>query len=115
VVDWPPESFAEQFALFGDHGIMVSPHSAGLTNTMFMAHGSAVIEMFPYHMHHALYPSIAFQSGAKSIPIHAVNGSIIFRRDPVSGCASVRAWGGGGVVLICSNSWRSSAARGRHW
>ncbi len=84
VVDWPPETFAEQFALFKDHGIMVSPHSAGLTNTMFMPQGSAVIEMFPYHMHHALYPGIAYQSGIKNIPIHAVNASIVFRRDPVS-------------------------------
>ncbi len=85
VVDWPPATFAEQFALFADHGIMVSPHSAGLTNTMFLSPGSAVIELFPYHMHHALYPGIAAQSGVKNFPIHSVNASIIFRRDPVCG------------------------------
>ena len=84
VVESPPRSFAEQFALFASHGIMVSPHSAGLTNTMLLPPGSAVIEMFPYHMHHALYPGIAINSGIANFPVHAVNGSIIFRHDAVS-------------------------------
>ena len=79
----PPETFEEQFALFSTHGIMISPHSAGLTNTVFLPPGSAVIELFPYHMHHTLYTGIAFNTGVASFPVHAVNGSIIWRRDPV--------------------------------
>ena len=50
---------------------------------MFLPPGSAVIELFPYHMHHTLYTGIAFNTGVVSFPIHASNGTIIWRRDPV--------------------------------
>ena len=83
LVENAPKDFADQFALFSTHGIIVAPHGAGLTNTMFLPPGSAVIEMFPYHMHHTLYTGIAFNTGVVSFPIHASNGTIIWRRDPV--------------------------------
>ncbi len=34
---------------------MITPHGAALLNMMLMPPMSAVIELFPYHMHHALY------------------------------------------------------------
>ena len=88
-----PETFEEQFELFSSHGILIAPHGAGLTNTMFLPPGAVVMEMFPYHMHHPRYTGLAFHSGVTTYPIHASHGSIIWRRDPVSTtCPTTAVW-----------------------
>ncbi len=35
--------------------MVVTPHGASLMNLMLMPPLSAVVELFPYHLHHALY------------------------------------------------------------
>lgn len=49
-----PRGFKEQLEIFSSHGVMVSPHGAGLMNAMFMVPYSSVIEIFPYHLDHNL-------------------------------------------------------------
>ena len=78
-----PTSFKEQFDLFSSHGVVVSPHGAGLVNALYMAPMSAVVELFPYHMDHNLYPTLCWNSGVGNYPIHSINGSIVWRRDLV--------------------------------
>jgi hypothetical protein len=98
-VSTTPKSFRKQLQLFAEHGIIISPHGAGLMNTLWLTPGSAVIELFPYHIHHTLYPTLAAQVGVRSFPIHSVNGSIVWRRDKV-GPAIVRAWYAVGVKVV---------------
>ena len=40
---------------YSTHGVVVTPHGASLMNLMLMPPLSAVVELFPYHLHHALY------------------------------------------------------------
>ena len=54
------------------HGQMVAPHGAGLTNILFGQPGGALIELYPYHMHHLLYTTIAANAGLATFPVHSV-------------------------------------------
>ena len=38
--------------------------------------------MFPYHMDHTLYPTMASHVGVANYPVHAINGSNIWARYP---------------------------------
>ena len=78
-----PQSFREQLQLFASHGVLVAPHGAGLMNEMFMAPGSAVIEIFPYHFHHNLYAILAGNVGVTHYPVHTWNGSYMWARSEV--------------------------------
>ncbi len=84
-------TFREQLQLFATHGVFVSPHGAGLVNTMFMPPASGIVEIFPYHLDHNLYSTMAYLTGSANYPIHCVNGSIAWANDPVrhSGHATV--------------------------
>eukprot|EP00850_Spirogloea_muscicola_P015476 SM000118S25619 [mRNA] locus=s118:372481:375146:- [translate_table: standard] len=44
---WGNETIAELKALFGDAVLYIGPHGAGLANTIFMAPGSALLEIRP--------------------------------------------------------------------
>jgi hypothetical protein len=77
-------SFKEQFDLMSTHGVFVSPHGAGLTNTILMPPQSAVIELFPYHIDHNLYATMATLMGIASYPVHSINGSIPWASNQVS-------------------------------
>ena len=101
-------TFKEQFDLMATHGIFVSPHGAGLMNTMYMPPQSAVIEMFPYHLDHNLYSTMATLMGIASYPIHSINGSIVWANDPVSPpCSHAR------VVHHAGSVATQTEARGR--
>ena len=76
-------SFKQQFQFMATHGIFVSPHGAGLMNTMYMPPQSAVIELFPYHLDHNLYATMATMMGIASYPIHSINASIVWANDEV--------------------------------
>ena len=75
-----PTSFREQLKLFSTHGILVSPHGAGLTNAMFLAPFSSVIEIVPYHLDHNIYSTIAVTAGLGYYPVHTYNGSDVWSR-----------------------------------
>ena len=75
-----PKTFAGQLQLFADHGVIVSPHGAGLMNVMFMPPYSSVIEIFPYHFDHNLYPAASISSGLGYYPVHSYNGSDMWSR-----------------------------------
>jgi capsular polysaccharide biosynthesis protein len=54
-----------QVKLYNDAGVLIGVHGAGFINCMFMRQGSAVIEVFPYHVKHTLYMREA-QVGGRS-------------------------------------------------
>jgi hypothetical protein len=90
-----PHSFRAQLELFMTHGVVVSPHGAGLVNEMFMVPGTGVVEIFPFHLHHNLYPNIAANMGLGYFPVHTYNGTDAWTRDIV--CPPVLC----GVTLQC--------------
>ena len=65
------------------HGVVVSPHGAGLVNEMFMVPGTGIVEIFPFHLHHNLYPNIAANMGLGYFPVHTYNGTDAWTRDKV--------------------------------
>jgi hypothetical protein len=67
----------EQVELFSRHGVVVAPHGAGLVNQMFMAPLSAVVELFPYHIDHTVYPVMGANLGVGNYPVHTTNGTAI--------------------------------------
>ena len=73
----------EQAQLMATHGVLVSPHGAGLVNIMYMPPNSAIIELFPYHIDHNLYATLATLMGLASYPIHSKDGSIVWANDTV--------------------------------
>ena len=82
IVQGFPRPFADQFQLYASHGVIVSAHGAGLSNLMFMPAMSALVELFPYHIDHTLYATLAMNMHIASYPVHAINGSIIWENDP---------------------------------
>ena len=80
-----PRSFREQLELFSTHGVMVSPHGAGLMNAMFLVPFSAVIEIFPYHFDHNIYSTVSTTAGLGYYPIHCYNGTDMWSRYKASG------------------------------
>lgn len=80
VVYGSPPTFKEHLELFASHGIIVSPHGAGLMNAMFMPPFSSVIEIFPYHLHHNLYSTLSITSGLGYFPIYTYNGTDMWSR-----------------------------------
>lgn len=69
--------------LFADHGVIVSPHGAGLVNELYLIPGSSVVEIFPYHFHHNLYPMLARNMGVSHFSVHTYNGSYMWALDKV--------------------------------
>lgn len=67
-------------------GVIVSPHGAGLMNLIFAPPFSAVVEVYPYHTHHNLYPGLAAMMGIAHYPVHTFNGSSILSVEQV--CSS---------------------------
>ena len=63
-------SFAQQVKLYNDHGILVGMHGAGFLNEMFMRLGSAVIEIFPYHLKHKVYRGEANIAGLQHFGVY---------------------------------------------
>ena len=49
-------------------------------NVMFMPPYSSVIEIFPYHFDHNLYPAASISSGLGYYPVHSYNGSDMWSR-----------------------------------
>jgi capsular polysaccharide biosynthesis protein len=86
----PPSTFKEHLELFASHGVIVSPHGAGLMNTLFLVPGSSVVELYPYHLHHNLYPLMAANMQIGHYPVYSYNGTDMWRRDEVCVCACVR-------------------------
>ncbi len=78
-----PTSFQEQIDLFSSHGVIVSPHGAGLMNLFLTAPFSAVVEIFPYQTHHSLYALIAANLGIAHYPVHTYNGSTVLSNNKV--------------------------------
>ena len=76
-------TFKEQMELVSTHGIFVAPHGAGLMNILYMPIQSAIVEMFPYHLDHTLYSTLATLMGTANYPIHGVDGTIIWQNDTV--------------------------------
>jgi hypothetical protein len=76
-------TFRQQMEMVSSHGIFVAPHGAGLMNILYMPTQSAVIEMFPYHLDHTLYSTMAALMGIANYPIHAIDGHIIWANDTV--------------------------------
>jgi hypothetical protein len=70
-----PYSFQEQVEMFSSHGVLVSPHGAGLVNLLFMPPLSAMIELYPYHIDHTVYATLAGNLGIGSYPVHGTNGT----------------------------------------
>ena len=48
-------SFVEQGRLFGSHGVLITPHGAGMVNAAFMPPRSSILEIHPYHMWCPIY------------------------------------------------------------
>lgn len=78
----PGASFKDQFDLYSTHGVMITPHGAALLNMMLMPPMSAVIELFPYHLHHTLYATMATHLGIVNYPVHAVHGRPTWEGEP---------------------------------
>ncbi len=77
-------TFRQQMDMVSSHGIFVAPHGAGLMNILFMPPQSSIIEMFPYHLDHTLYQTLAVLTGSANYPIHGVDGHIVWANDTVS-------------------------------
>jgi hypothetical protein len=82
VVDFPT-SFRGQLELFATHGVVVAPHGAGLVNEMFFVPGGSVVEIFPFHLDHNLYRTLAATMGLGYFPVHTFNGSDVWSRHQV--------------------------------
>ena len=78
-----PRALGEQLQLISSHGVLIAPHGAGLMNAMFAVPGSAIVEIFPYHLDHNLYSTVAMTSGIGYFPVHTYNGSDMWARDKV--------------------------------
>jgi capsular polysaccharide biosynthesis protein len=70
-----PRSFKAQLELFASHGVIVAPHGAGLANSLYLAPGSSIIEVYPYHFDHNLYRIISTVAGVGHFPVYTFNGS----------------------------------------
>ena len=57
--------------------------SCGLLASRFMPVQSAVVEMFPYHLDHTLYSTLATLAGVANYPVHGVDGTIVWQNDTV--------------------------------
>ena len=75
-----PTNFKQQLELFSSHGVVVSPHGAGLMNVMYLVPFSAVVEVFPYHFDHNLYPTASVMAGLGYYPVHTYNASDMWSR-----------------------------------
>ena len=76
-------NFSEQLDLFSTHGILVSPHGAGLMNAMFFPPFSSVIEIFPYRLDHNLYSTLSIVCGLGYYPIHTFAGHDMWKDSTV--------------------------------
>lgn len=76
-----PPDVKEQAEMFASHGVVIQPHGAGETNIVFMAPGSAAVELFPFHFDHTLYSGMAALMGVGMYPAHATNGSLVYATD----------------------------------
>lgn len=56
-------SFLEQLNLISKTAVLVSVHGAGLTNSIFLPSGAAVLEISPFRFNYNLYERIAVNSG----------------------------------------------------
>ena len=65
--------------LYNDHGILLGVHGAGFINCAFMRQGSAVIEVFPYHVKHTLYGREASIAGLTHFPVYATDPTLTFK------------------------------------
>ena len=54
-----------------------------MMNILFMPIQSAVVELFPYHLDHTLYSTLATLMGVANYPLHGVDGTIIWQNDTV--------------------------------
>jgi capsular polysaccharide biosynthesis protein len=80
--------------MFAAHGVVVSPHGAGLMNMLFMPRGSSVVEIYPYHLQHNLYPTLAAFMQIGHYGVYNFNNSDIVTREKVThGIGFVSSWG----------------------
>ena len=87
---WDSEAgnFSRQFELVSTHGIFVAPHGAALMNMLYMPSQSAVVELFPNHLDHTLYSTLAVNMGLANYPVHAIDGHIAWSEDKVRRCGT---------------------------
>ncbi len=76
-------NFKRQLETISNHGIFISPHGAGLMNILYMPAQAAVVEMFPYHLDHTLYATLAVNMGVANYPVHSIDGHIAWSQDEV--------------------------------
>jgi len=74
-----PSSPPPQVRLYNDHGILLGVHGAGFINCAFMRQGSAVVEVFPYHVKHTLYSREASIAGLTHFPVYATDPTLTFK------------------------------------
>jgi hypothetical protein len=74
-----------QVQYYNDHGILLGVHGAGFINCMFMRQGSAVIEVFPYHLKHTLYMRQAYAAGLTHFAVYATDPTGVSSRRLQSG------------------------------
>jgi hypothetical protein len=73
-------SFEDQVRVYNDHGIILGVHGAGFINCGFARQGSAVIEVFPYHIKHTLYMRQAAIAGLTHLAVYETDPSQTFRK-----------------------------------
>lgn len=96
LTDWEfPAGFKQQLELFRDHGVFVSPHGAGLVNSLFLVPRSSVIEVFPAQFDHTLYPQMASLCSLGYSPIYNFDAHNVWATSKVSRAAlrqHLRVW-----------------------
>ena len=65
------DTFHDQVELMSRAGVFVAVHGAGLMNQIFLAPGSAVIEVFPVHVKHVLYERVAHYAGVYHFKVYS--------------------------------------------
>ena len=46
------------------------------------------VQLFPYHIDHLLYSTLAMNMGCASYPVHSTNGTIVWSQDEVGAAVS---------------------------
>ena len=66
------------------------------------------VQLFPYHIDHLLYSTLAMNMGCASYPVHSTNGTIVWSQDEVGAASCVacpRYLPLGGLLLYCGVVW----------
>jgi protein O-GlcNAc transferase len=71
IVDFATISFAEQLKIVRETDLLIGVHGAGLTHTMFLPPGSAVVEILPGKFAHKGFRNLAQMLGHRYYSTHA--------------------------------------------